>query len=70
MKVKATQLGYMGLKRKYPGEVFDIPEKLFSSRWMEKVDGSFVDEKPAKRGRPPKVQPQEEVEVSSSEDVI
>lgn len=34
--------------RKYDGDVFPIPEKIFSERWMEKI------EKPKKRGPKPK----------------
>lgn len=70
MKVKATKTGYYNLKRRYEGQVFELKdEKLFSSRWMEKVEGeNFADEeiqKPVKKsGKPaPKA-------VSKDEEVI
>ena len=40
MKVRATKLGYYKLLRRHPGEEFEIPEKLYSDKWMEKVEGS------------------------------
>jgi hypothetical protein len=46
MKVRATRLGFWGKKRVYEGEVFDVEEKQFSKRWMEKVVPG--EEKPAK----------------------
>ncbi len=52
MKVRATQLGFAGDRRRREGDIFDIPEHLFSSRWMEKVDEE-EDVKP-RRGRKPK----------------
>lgn len=36
MKVKATMLGFYGNKRRYPGSIFEIDEKQFSKRWMDK----------------------------------
>lgn len=36
--VKATNLGYYGLKRRKVGDVFEIEhEKDFSKKWMKKV---------------------------------
>ncbi len=65
MKVRATTgtepgrvVGYYDHKRRREGEVFDIDEKLFSKRWMAKVDGDGVEETlsdgdtPKRRGRP------------------
>lgn len=43
IKVKATLLGYDGQKRIRPGTVFEIEEKAFSEKWMEKL----VDDKPS-----------------------
>ena len=37
MKVKATRLGFVGHRRRYPGQVFHIEQELFSSAWMEEV---------------------------------
>lgn len=38
IRVKATRLGYYGIHRRRPGDVFDIKEeKEFSEEWMEKV---------------------------------
>jgi hypothetical protein len=38
-KVTATQLGYYDHVRRRPGDVFTIAgERLFSERWMERVD--------------------------------
>ena len=38
MKVKALRLGFIFNKRVYEGDIFEVPEKLFSKRWMEKVE--------------------------------
>ena len=39
MKVRATQIGYYGLNRRYVGEVFEIKnDQEFSKRWMEPAD--------------------------------
>lgn len=51
MKVRATQLGYYGDRRRKPGEIFELKdrdrrgkpypaEEQFSETWMETVDGS------------------------------
>lgn len=53
MKVRATQLGFYGETRRQPGAIFDIPEKMFSSKWMEKVEPEDVEKRSP--GRPPKV---------------
>lgn len=37
IKVRATLLGYAGDRRRRPGDVFRVPEKHFSARWMERV---------------------------------
>ena len=51
MKVKATRLGYYGNKRRYPGVIFDIDEKLFSKKWMDKnIDPAAVS--PVKAPKP------------------
>jgi hypothetical protein len=49
MKVRAKQLGYYGKKRQYEGDVFDVDEKHFSKRWMEK----FVEGEPEKKAEKP-----------------
>lgn len=36
MKVRATQLGYYKVLRQ-PGDVFEVPDQLFSKNWMERV---------------------------------
>jgi hypothetical protein len=36
MKVRAKMLGFYSNKRRYEGDVFDIEEKHFSKRWMDK----------------------------------
>lgn len=46
MKVVATRLGYYNLKRRMPGDEFDIPEGQFSSKWMDKVDSGKAKSKP------------------------
>lgn len=39
IKVRATQLGYYGEMRRREGDVFVLhDEKLFSKKWMERVD--------------------------------
>ena len=44
-KVKATALGFLGGKLRYPGDEFKIEKSQFSEVWMEVI------EKP-RRGRP------------------
>jgi hypothetical protein len=64
MKVKATQLGYYGNRRRREGEVFHVEDKLFSESWMLKLEGG---------GSPPPVQAAEvveEVPEESSEDEV
>lgn len=39
IRVRATEMGYYRDVRRRTGDVFDVPEKLFSARWMEAVDG-------------------------------
>lgn len=52
MRIRAKVMGYYDLKRRYPGDEFDIEnEKEFSKRWMEKVN---PDEEP-KKVRPTKM---------------
>ena len=77
MKVKAVKLGYYKHKRRYPGEVFELnDEKLFSQKWMKKVDidGSDSDEDDeVVVKRPTKKRGQrvvEEVEQTSDDDVL
>lgn len=45
--------GFDGVKRRYDGEVFDIPDHLFSETWMEKIDTGGEKRSP---GRPPKAE--------------
>jgi len=53
MKVKAKfsqgKFGFYGDRRRYDGDEFDIDPKLFSEKWMVKIE----EDKP-KRGRKPK----------------
>lgn len=47
IKVRAKQLGYFDLKRRYPGDEFFIKdEKAFSAKWMEKVEGRAAKPEP------------------------
>jgi hypothetical protein len=39
MRVKATKMGHIHNVRRRAGDVFDVREKEFSPRWMERVDG-------------------------------
>lgn len=52
VKVRATQPGHYKRLRK-AGETFSIPEKLFSSTWMEKVDAPKA--KPGPKAKEQKV---------------
>jgi len=36
MKVKAIRMGFYGKKRQYEGDIFEIEEKHFSKKWMDK----------------------------------
>jgi hypothetical protein len=38
MKVRATEVGWIGLKLRQIGDEFDIDEREFSDKWMEKVE--------------------------------
>lgn len=38
VKVRATQMGYYDLLRRRVGDVFTVPLRLFSPKWMERVD--------------------------------
>ena len=38
MKVRATQMGYDGLRRWRPGQEFEIDPSKFSSTWMVKLE--------------------------------
>lgn len=54
MKVKALRMGFMFSRRIKEGEVFNIPEELFSSKWMIKIEEvpaaeQAVEEKPQRR---------------------
>jgi hypothetical protein len=42
VKVKAKAPGFFGSVRKKPGDVFDVSEKQFSKRWMERLDATAV----------------------------
>lgn len=45
IKVRATQLGYYGLKRRREGDIFFIKnEAQFSKKWMVKVDDKELEE--------------------------
>jgi hypothetical protein len=54
MKVQATQLGFDGDRRRKVGDVFTIPDHLFSSKWMVNLDESEEEEVKPRRGRKPK----------------
>ena len=38
MKVKAVRQGFYDLKRVGVGQILDIPEHMFSDKWMEKIE--------------------------------
>jgi len=66
IKVKVTKLGYYDLKRRRPGEILTIDEKLFSKNWMVKVTDEQV-----KSSKAAKVQQEELPEVATGDaDVI
>lgn len=46
IKVKAIRLGYYDHVRRREGDVFFVPEKLFSKTWMERLDGGAKAEAP------------------------
>jgi hypothetical protein len=45
-QVRATRTGYFG-GRKRPGDTFEVTEKQFSERWMEKVEPTGGSQKQA-----------------------
>ncbi len=61
MKVKAITLGFDGMQRRRPGEVFELSNpKHFSKRWMELVEEEVeapvkAKAEPAKLGKPGQV---------------
>lgn len=59
IRVRATQLGFDGLKRRYEGDEFAVHEKLFSENWMEKVGGKVEElpKEPDTASFPPKGKP-------------
>lgn len=68
MLVKATRLGYYGIKRRKEGAVFRIKsENEFSEKWMEKVETAspsqvYVPE--------PEIEVDEDELIEQDEDVI
>lgn len=54
MKVRATQIGFYGTRRRYPGDEFSIQDSEFSKSWMEKADEDEAEEVKPRRGRKPK----------------
>ena len=40
MLVRATATGYANSHQKMKGDIFVIADKLFSSKWMEKIEES------------------------------
>ena len=62
MKVQATQLGFSGDRRRKEGDIFTIPDHLFSSKWMVNLDESEEDDVKPRRGRKPKETEEEQGE--------
>ena len=62
MKVQAIQLGFAGDRRRKEGDIFTIPDHLFSSKWMVSLEESEEEEVKPRRGRKPK-----EIEVEQGE---
>ena len=62
MKVKALKLGYLGMLRRRPGDVFECEERQFSKKWMVEVgsDGKPLPEKDAKPKKADKSEAAEE----------
>lgn len=64
VRVRATALGFYGHIRRREGDVFDVPEELFSERWMQRVSDTEPEKKTTglqearltkkRRGRPRK----------------
>lgn len=53
--VKATKLGFDGKSRRYPGDVFEIPDHMALGSWMvlvEQEQESVQEPEKKKRGRP------------------
>lgn len=50
MRVKATKKGFDGMQLREPGVIFDVSEKQFSGKWMERIDGKPANE-PKKASR-------------------
>lgn len=50
--VKAIKLGFDGVSRRRPGDIFEIPDTMPLGRWMELIEPEKPAEKVArKRGR-------------------
>lgn len=69
MRVKAIKLGYYNLKRVRVDQVIDIPEKDFSDKWMEKLDGRAAS-RAVGESKKSKLAVVEAQEVSNDEEVI
>ena len=50
VKVRALKLGFDGVSRRRPGDIFEIPDSMPLGRWMELV----VEEKPEPVAEKPK----------------
>ena len=59
MKVRATQLGYYG-KRRREGDVFEIGSEKELGSWMEPFEG----EKPKRRSRKSETNPENEADLA------
>lgn len=44
IRVRAVVLGFDGMQRRRPGDIFDIEESAFTSTWMKKVAARSRDE--------------------------
>lgn len=62
VRVKAIKLGFDGIRRRRPGEIFDIPDTMPLGKWMVRVEDQPQEPAPEKkrRGRPPKQKPEVE----------
>jgi hypothetical protein len=67
MRVQVTKQGYYDLKRRYEGEILDIEPKLFSEKWMQKLDGEKAT--PSRKNRK-EIEQSKETSHSSDDDVI
>lgn len=77
MKVRATKLGYYGILRRRPGDVFWLvdfvkkggevvpPEKQFSANWMELVEDQSV-----RKPKTPRPEKPESVKPTGDQEVI